>query len=140
MSDSFDFVHAEFARNGFMGFIGARLHIPAAGKAEVRVAFRPELSQQNGYFHGAMSGALADVACGLAALTLFPAGSNMLAVEYTIHFLEPALGDELVARGEVIRKGNRLTSCRCDLFVVKDGQERLCGAVLETVTGRSPAI
>lgn len=123
-----------------MGFIGASFAVLGPGRTEVRVGFRPELSQHNGFFHGAISGALADVACGLAALTVFPEGSNMLAVEYTIHFLEPALGEELIARAEVIRKGNRLSSVRCDLFVVRDGAEHLCGAVLETVTGRRPPI
>jgi acyl-coenzyme A thioesterase PaaI-like protein len=86
-----------------------------------------------------MSGAVADVACGYAALTLFPPGSNMLAVEYAIHFLEPALGDELIGRAEVIRAGGRLIFCRCDIFVQRDGVETLCGAVLETVTGKRPA-
>lgn len=137
--DTFQYVYDTFAINGFMSFIGARFRVIAPGRAEVSVDFRHELSQHNGFFHGAMSGALADVACGLAALTLFPPGSNMLAVEYTIHFLEPALGTELIARAEVIRKGNRLASVRCDLFVVRDGSEHLCGAVLETVTGKLPA-
>jgi uncharacterized protein (TIGR00369 family) len=121
-----------------MGFIAATLPVVAPGRTEVRVAFRPELSQNNGFFHGAISGALADTACGFAALTLFPPGSNMLAVEYTIHFLEPALGDELIARAEVAHRGNRLVSVRCDLVVVRNGEEHLCGAVLETVTGKLP--
>lgn len=140
MANDFRYVEDEFARNGFMGFIGATLQVLGPGRTEVRVRFRPELSQHNGYFHGAISGALADIACGYAALTLFPVGSNMLAVEYTIHFVEPALGEELIGRGEVIRKGNRLVTCRCDLFVVRDGVEHLCGAVLETVTGRRPPV
>ena len=140
MAADFRYVHDNFDANGFMGFIGASFAVLGPGRTEVRVGFRPELSQHNGFFHGAMSGALADVACGLAALTLFPPGSNMLAVEYTIHFVEPALGEELIARADVIRKGNRLVSVRCDLFVTRDGTEHLCGAVLETVTGRRPPI
>ena len=139
MSDDFQYVYDNFDVNGFMGFIGARLKVLGPGRTEVSVDFRPELSQHNGFFHGAMSGAVADVACGLAGLTLYPPGSNMLAVEYTIHFLEPALGQELIARAEVIRRGNRLSSVRCDLFVVRDGAEHLCGAVLETVTAKLPS-
>ena len=132
------YVDEAFALNGFIVFIGATMQVLGSGRTEVRVAFRPELAQHNGFFHGAISGALADVACGYAALTLFPPGSNMLAVDYTIHFMEPALGDALIARAEVIRKGNRLLTCRCDLFVVREGVEHLCGAVLETVTGQLP--
>lgn len=138
MAPDHQYVRDEFARNGFMAFIGATFGVLGPGRTEVRVRYRPEFSQNNGFFHGAMSGALADVACGFAALTLFPPGSNMLAVEYTIHFLEPALGEELIARADVIRKGNRLISVRCDLFVVRDGAEHLCGTVLETVTAKLP--
>jgi uncharacterized protein (TIGR00369 family) len=139
MAADFQHVHDDFARNGFMGLIGARIEVLGPGRTEVRVGFRPELTQSNGYFHGAMSGAVADVACGYAALSLMPPGSNVLAVEYAIHFLEPALGEELIGRAEVIRAGKRLVFCRCDLFVVRDGVEKLCGAVLETVSGKRPA-
>jgi uncharacterized protein (TIGR00369 family) len=138
MLNDFQYVHDAFAHNGFMGLIGASIAVLGPGRTEVRVPFRPDLTQANGYFHGAMSGAVADVACGYAGLSLFPPGSNMLAVEYSIHFLEPALGEELIGRAEVIRAGGRLVFCRCDIFVVRDGVEVLCGAVLETVTGKRP--
>jgi uncharacterized protein (TIGR00369 family) len=122
-----------------MAFIGASIDVPGAGECEVRVPFRAELTQQHGYFHGAMSGAVADVACGYAALSVQPPGTSVLAVEYSIHFLEPALGDALIGRARVIRTGKRLITCRCDILVERDGQEQLCGAVLETVTARTPS-
>ncbi len=137
-TDPFAYVREDFARNGFMGFIGATIDVPAAGQCVIRVPYRPELTQQHGYFHGAMSGAVADVACGYAALSVEPPGTSVLAVEYSIHFLEPALGDALVGRATVIRKGKRLLTCRCDIFVERDGEEVLTGAVLETVTARAP--
>lgn len=137
-TDPFAYVREDFARNGFMGFIGATIDVPAAGQCVIRVPYRPELTQQHGYFHGAMSGAVADVACGYAALSVEPPGTSVLAVEYSIYFLEPALGDALVGRATAIRKGKRLLTCRCDIFVERDGEEVLTGAVLETVTARAP--
>jgi uncharacterized protein (TIGR00369 family) len=131
-------VREDFARNVFMGFIGATIDVPATGECVVRVAYRPELTQQHGYFHGAMSGAVADVACGYAALSVEPPGTSVLAVEYSIHFMEPALGDALVGRATVMRRGRRLITCRCDILVERDGEEHLCGAVLETVTAKQP--
>lgn len=139
MRREFQHVYDDFGRNGFMDFIGASIEVQGAGRVEVRVPFRPELTQQDGYFHGALSGAVADVASGYAALSLFPMGTNVLAVEYAIHFLEPALGEELIGRAEVIRAGRRLVFCRCDIIVVRDGVEKLCGAVLETVAANQPA-
>jgi uncharacterized protein (TIGR00369 family) len=137
-ADPFAYVRDDFARNGFMAFIGATIDVPAAGQCVIRVEYKPELTQQHGYFHGAMSGAVADVACGYAALSVQPPGTSVLAVEYSIHFLEPALGDALIGRATVIRKGKRLITCRCDILVERDGVEMLTGAVLETVTARAP--
>jgi uncharacterized protein (TIGR00369 family) len=134
----FAFVRESFRRNGFGSLVGASITVPAAGRAEVRIPFRKDLAQQHGFFHGALSGAAADMACGYAALSLMPDGSSVLAVEYTIHFLEPALGQELIARADVVRAGKRLFTCRCDIFVVRDGKEFLSSTVLETVNGRRP--
>ena len=137
-SDDFAHVYADFETQGFMRLIGATFRVIAPGRTELRIPFCPELAQQHGYFHGAMSGAAADTACGYAALSVLPPGSSVLAVGYGIQFLEPALGDELIARGEVLRAGKRLVFCRADVLVVRDGQEHLSGVVLETVSGRRP--
>jgi uncharacterized protein (TIGR00369 family) len=122
-----------------MRLIGATFRVIAPGRTELRIRFRPEVAQQHGYFHGALSGAAADTACGYAALSVLPPGSSVLAVDYSIQFLEPALGEELVARGEVVRAGSRLVACRAAVLVVRDGQEHLSGVVLETVSGRRPS-
>jgi len=135
----FAHVYADFELQGFMRLVGATFRVIAPGRTELRILFRPELAQQHGYFHGAMSGAAADVACGYAALSVLPPGSSVLAVDYSIQFLEPAVGDELIARGEVLRAGKRLVACRAGVLVVRDGQEHLSGVVLETVSGRRPA-
>ncbi len=119
-----------------MRLIGATFRVIAPGRTELRIPFRPELAQWHGYFHGAMSGAAADVANGYAALSVLPPGSSVLAVDYSIQFLEPALGEELIARGEILRAGKRLVACRADVLVLRDGQEHLSGVVLETVSGR----
>jgi len=134
----FAHVYADFELQGFMRLIGATFRVIAPGRTELRIPFRPELAQQHGYFHGAMSGAAADTVCGYAALSVLPPGSSVLAVEYSIQFLEPALGDDLIARGEVLRAGKRLVFCRADVLVVRDGQEHLSAVVLETVSGRRP--
>jgi uncharacterized protein (TIGR00369 family) len=133
-----DFAHVyqDFELQGFMRFIGATIRVLAPGRTEIRVPFRPELAQQHGHFHGAMSGAAADSACGYAALSVLPPGSSVLAVDYSIHLLEPARGEELIARAEVLRAGQRLVACRADVFVVREGREHLCAVVLDTINAR----
>jgi len=133
-------VEDSFARQGLMKLLGAKLMGLAPGKAEIHVSFRRELTQQHEYFHAGVTGAIADSACGYAAYTLMPANSSVLTVEYKINLLAPAEGDELVARAHVVRSGKTLKVCAADVFVRKDGTEKLCATMLATVmclAGRS---
>jgi acyl-coenzyme A thioesterase PaaI-like protein len=70
---------------------------------------------------------------GYAAFTLMGPGDSVLAVEFKINLLEPAHGDALFARGQVLRSGRRLSVCRVDVFVARDGEEKPCAAMQQTV-------
>jgi uncharacterized protein (TIGR00369 family) len=111
-------VRASFARQKAMDLIGARLSAVEPGAAEVRLAYREELTQQKGFVHGGIVGMIADSACGYAAYSLMPATSSLVTVEYKINILAPARGD-LVARGEVIRPGRTLTVTRAEVHDAK---------------------
>ena len=104
----------------------------------IEVPFRDELTQQGRFFHGAVTGAIADTAGGYAALTLVPPDREVLTVEYKINFLAPARGEKLVARGEVVTAGRRLFICKAGVFAVASGEERACAVMLQTVS-LSPA-
>lgn len=126
-------VTASFARQAFMGFIGARLAAVEAGGCEIDLPFRPELSQQHGFFHGGVVGTLADNACGYASFTLAPADASILTVEYKLNLMAPAAGALLIARARVIRPGRTLIVARADVFVRRDdGAERLVATALAT--------
>jgi hypothetical protein len=62
-------IRDSFARQAFMNHLGARLMTVLRGWCEVIVDYRPELSQQHGYFHGAVIGAIVDNASGYPAFT-----------------------------------------------------------------------
>ena len=126
-------VRSSFARQGLMRHLGATLSRVEPGGTEIRVDFREELSQQHGYFHGAVSGAIADSAAGYAAFSLTPPGSTVLTVEYKLNTLAPALGESLVARGSVLRFGRTLVVCKADVFAVRAGVESLCATMLSTI-------
>lgn len=83
-------VRASFQQQGLMSHLGARMVRVEPGRADVEVDYRPELTQQQGFFHGAVTTAIVDTACGYAALTLMPAGSEVLTVEFKINQLAPA--------------------------------------------------
>jgi uncharacterized protein (TIGR00369 family) len=126
-------VRESFERQGLMKYLGAELVSLEPGGAVIRVPFRGELTQQHGYFHAGVTGAIADSACGYAAYTLMAADDSVLTVEYKMNLLAPADGEELVAQARVVRSGKTLKICTADVFVKKGGLENHCATVLSTV-------
>ncbi len=115
---------ASFARQGAMALIGARLERVEPGRVEIALPFRPELTQQHGFFHAGMIAAIAGV----------------LTVEFKVNLIAAADGERAIALGEVIRSGRTLTVCRLDAFVEKAGQRVHCATGVQTLmalTGRS---
>lgn len=131
-------VRGSFARQGLMRHLGAEMISVAPGASEIRVAFRDELSQQHGYFHAGVTGAIADSAAGYAAFSLTPPGSTVLTVEYKLNLIAPAQGEAITARGTVIRAGRTLIICKADVFAIRGGTESLCATLLSTIM-RLPA-
>ena len=136
-----DFVEktrASFVQQSFMQTLGAVMTVIEPGRCEIRVPFRPELSQQDGYFHAGVSGAIADSASGYAAYSLTPPDTNVLTVEYKLNLVAPALGELVIARADVLRAGRTLTVCRADVHVVRDGAETICATSLSTIMALAP--
>src|SRR5450432_1437967 len=108
-------VHESFQRQRFLRMIGAKLIRVAPGEVEIELPVRAELEQQASSIHGGVITAIADSACGYAALTLMPAGSDVVSVEFKVNLLAPARGERFVARGRVLRSGRTLTVCTADV-------------------------
>ncbi len=131
---------ASFSRQGIMELIGATLDRVEPGRVEISLAFRPELSQQHGFFHAGVISTIADSAGGYAGFTLFPAEAGVLTVEFKLHLLAAADGERAIAVGEVIRSGRTLTVCRLDAWVEKAGRRTHCATgtqTLMTLVGRA---
>ena len=126
-------VRDSFAAQRLMATIGARLSRVVPGEIEIRIPFRDELTQQHGYLHAGVVASALDSACGYAALTLQPAGVEVLTVEFKINPLAPARGDELVARGRVVRAGRTLTVSQSEASMVADGAETLVATLTATI-------
>lgn len=122
-----------FARHGLMRHLGVELVTVEPGFVELQADYRPELTQQHGYFHGGLMGAMADTACGYAAFSLAPPGATVLTVEYKMNMTAPGDGEQLIARGWVKRPGRTLIVTHGDVFVVKDANETLCATMLQTI-------
>jgi uncharacterized protein (TIGR00369 family) len=114
-------VRESFARQGLMTTIGARIVDLGPGFCVVEMPYAPTVSQQQGYFHGGIIGAVADTAAGYAAYSLMPAGAEILTVEFKLNLIRAALPPNLRAEGRVLRAGRTLSVCRADVFH-RDGE------------------
>ncbi len=114
----------------FSELLGAELTAFEQGKAELSLDLEDKLKQQHGFAHGGVLAYLADNAMTYVGGSVL---GNVLTQEMKINYTRPALGERLIARAEVISSGKRQAVCRCDVFVLKDGEEKLCAAAQGTI-------
>jgi uncharacterized protein (TIGR00369 family) len=126
-------VKASFDRQGLMRHLGARITDIAPGRVRILLPKRPELTQQEGYFHAGATSAIADSAGGYAAFTLFPENTSVLTVEYKLNLLQPAAGEQIEAVGTVLKSGRTLTICQLEVFSAQGGQRSLVAAGQQTL-------
>lgn len=121
-----------------MEHIGAELMDVQPGYCEIHIPFNENLTQQNGFFHAGVISTVADNAAGYASLSLMKEHSMVLSVEFKLNLLRPGVGEKLIGKGQVLKYGKTLTVCRSDVFVVKDGEEKLCAAAQLTMIEINP--
>jgi len=131
-------VRRSFESLTLMRTLGARLVRVAAGEVEIELPFRDDLTQHHGFLAAAALTAIADVACGYAAMTLMPEGASVLTIEYKVNFLSPARGQRMLARGRVVRPGRTVTVCAGDVVAVADGAEKPVATMLATMATMAP--
>lgn len=136
----FDYrVQSSFAKQTVMNLIGADLVKVLPGEVEILLPFRNDLTQQHGFLHAGIITAIADSACGYAALSLMPAGASVLTVEFKVNLLAPAKGERFVARGKVVKPGRTITVCSGEVFALGSEEPKLVAtmtATMMTLQGR----
>jgi uncharacterized protein (TIGR00369 family) len=126
-------VRASFAKQGLMQALGIELVEVAPGTCVLEAAAHSQLTQQQGFFHGALIGAMLDCAGGYAAYSLMPPGTDVLTTEYKVNFVAAAEGERLIARGRVVKPGRTLTVATAEAFCRRDGVETLCAVLLQSL-------
>ena len=126
-------VRDSFKKQQIMAEMGAELISVEPGRTEIGMPFNDRLTQQDGFLHAGAITTLADSACGYAALSLMPAGSSVLAVEFKINFLSPVKGESVMAVGEVIKAGNTITVCRGQVYSREKGESKLAAQMQATM-------
>jgi len=111
MDDIQERITASFKSQGLMATLGAQLVSVAEGEVHIELHFSEKLSQQHGYVHAGAITSVVDSACGYAALTKAPTGSEVVTAEFKINLMRPAIGERFLAIGTVQSSGKLLTVC-----------------------------
>ena len=126
-------ISRSFDGQAVMRLIGAELSRVEPGVVEITLPYRADLTQQHGYLHAGIVTTIVDSACGYAAYSLMPAGSEVLSVEFKVNMLRPARGELFIASAEVIKAGRTLTVARGDVFAAVRGEKELVATMLATI-------
>src|SRR5688572_14126839 len=125
-------IKLSFTKQSIMGLIGAELSRVEPGIVEIKLPYRADLAQQNGYLHAGIVTTIADSACGYAAYSLMPPNSQVLSVEFKVNLLRPADGEVFLASAAVVKSGKTLTVVRADVFSLDQAEQR---TVIATMLG-----
>jgi uncharacterized protein (TIGR00369 family) len=132
-------IASSFARQAMMASLGAQLVAAGQGRCVIRAPILAQFGQQHGAAHAGVAFALGDSAAGYAALSVLPAGQEVMTAEMKINLLSPAFGEALEAVGQVARAGRRLIVVQAEVFALT-GQARKSVALLQgTMVGVDPA-
>jgi uncharacterized protein (TIGR00369 family) len=125
-----------FARQQAMRTLGISLARLEPGEVDLSMAYSAAFTQQNGFVHAGIITAGLDSACGIAAFTLMPPGSDILTVEFKTNLLAPARGERFAFRAHVVKPGRTLTVCEGRAYAEHEGVETL----IATMTGTLMAL
>jgi uncharacterized protein (TIGR00369 family) len=134
-------VRSSFERQQVMHTIGATLLTVEPGLVEISLPYRADLTQQHGFLHAGVVSTVVDSACGYAALSLMPAQTGVLSIEYKVNLLAPARGSRFLARGRVLRAGGTVIVCTGDVLAYPNdlndpaltAEPTLCATMLATM-------
>jgi uncharacterized protein (TIGR00369 family) len=125
-----------FDRQQAMRTLGITIARLEAGEVELSMPYSLDWTQQNGFVHAGIITAGLDTACGIAAFTLMPSGSDIVTVEFKTNLLAPAKGERFSFRAHVVKPGRTLTVCEARAFAQTAGTETL----IATMTGTLMAL
>jgi len=92
---------------------------------------RDDLTQQHGFAHGGVVSYLADNALTYAGGTAMQV--PVVTSEFKVNYVRPAVGERLIARASAVAVSKTQAVCRCDVFAVNDGAEKLCAVAQGTI-------
>lgn len=106
----------------FNQWLGLEVVSAAPGEVQIHINWKKEMGQYSGFLHAGIQGALIDTACGFAAATM---SGRVLASQFTVRCLRPAVGDHFRAVARVMKPGRQQIFTTAELYATQDGEEKL---------------
>lgn len=122
-----------FDRQRAMKTLGISIARLEPGEVDLAMDYSSGFTQQNGFVHAGVITAGLDSACGIAAFTLMPEGSDILTVEFKTNLLAPARGQRFTFRASVVKPGRTLTVCEGRAYGCHEGVETLVATMSGTL-------
>ena len=122
-----------FDRQRAMRTLGISIARLEPGEVDLSMVYSADFTQQNGFVHAGIITAGLDNACGIAAFTLMPAGSDILTVEFKTNLLAPARGERFAFRATIVKPGRTLTFCEGRAYAEHEGVETLVATMTGTL-------
>ncbi len=121
----------------FVNYLGIKIIDFGPGWLDCQIENRTEIQQQSGFVHAGVIATLADMSAGIAGATLVDESRNPLSIGFNVSLLRPALGERIIARGRVIKRGKQINLAESWIYGVTaagDVKEKLVARGYLTMT------
>ncbi|WP_052223724.1 PaaI family thioesterase [Novosphingobium malaysiense] len=118
-------------------FFGFEVVEARPGAVILSLAHRPEFEHAPGWFEGAITSAIGQIAASYSGATAAAEGWTNLVLDHSVRYVGAAQGERLVAVGRVTRSGRAISFTGADVYVERDGERHLC-AQLEMTMRHTP--
>src|SRR5208282_4827149 len=123
-------------------FLGVRAQSVESGSARLELPYREEISNPGRQVHGGVMSSMLGIAGRVAALSVCDLAAPLSAasVEINVTYLSSAVGEGMIADGQVARRGKELTHVRCSLTSAQGKALASAMVVFRTVPSEDPSL
>ena len=112
-----------FNRSETLQFYKAELLEVETDFISMKIPKMEMMTRKAGMFNGAMIASLVDVSSGYAAVSHYAEDCYVVTVELKVNYLRPAMGDALVSKSYVIKRGGKIIVVRTEIYVQSENSD-----------------
>ena len=131
-TERFDFLKKDYVQ-GFPAHCGFEVNRVNEGIFESRLRVKEEHRQQDGFVHAGVIATMADHTAGYSAYTIVSEDKRILTIEFKINYFRPAVGDEILCRSKVIKRGRKIIVSESEVFSITEGDEKPVSKAMVTL-------